>query len=189
MKHLIYILTFLLCLASMQSQELEVPINIQVPMFNKIFHYERNLSNRKKKEINVGIIYQNHSRKSLHCRNECKREFNGVNQYIGDKKIKIIDINISDPSDINLYNSHVGLDIIIICPLKQIDINEIANICKNKDIITFALSPSYFNRYLITATITKELNKSRITINLKSAQEEGADFSSKLLKLSKVVNK
>lgn len=189
MRYLIYILILLFSLANIYSQDLEVPINVQVPIFNKIFHYERNLNKRSQKYVNVGIIYQNHIRKSLHCRNECKMQFTGVNGYIGDKKIKIVDINITDPSEINIYHSHVGLDIIIVCPLKQIDINEIVSICKNKDIITFALSPDYFYKYPFTATIVKEINKSRITINLKSAQEEGANFSSKLLKLSKVVNR
>lgn len=189
MKYLIYILIMLANIANVHSQDLQVPINVQVPIFNKIFHYERNLVKKSKKEIYVGIVYQNHLRKSLHCRNECKKQFTGVYEYIGDNKIKIVDINITDPSDLNIYYSHVGLDIIIVCPLKQIDINEITNICKSKNIISFALTPAYFHKYTFTATIEKEMDKSRITINLKSAKEEGANFSSKLLKLSRVVNK
>ncbi len=188
-KILFTILTFFCLTIASVSQTPKVPLELQIPLFNKIFQYERNITSCDKEKITVGIVYQSHIRKSQYCRNECVKHFSGVNQYIGNKRISLVDINIVDPSDISVLNTHIGLDIIVICPLRSIDLREISKLCKSGSIITYSLIPSYVFDYNLSVAIESIEAKPQITINLKSARQEGANFSSQLLKLAKVINK
>lgn len=188
-KTFIYGLLFFVLLLNCYAQLVDVPINLQIPIFYKIFQYEKNLKNSKNNTVNIGIVYQEKYRISLNYKNECEKFINADRSIkIGGKEVNLYKIDISDASDLEYYNKKNKLDVIIITPLRSIDLQEISGTCKDNKIISFSLVPDYFYDYGFAITLENIGDKTQIDINLKSAKQEGADFSSKLLKLAKVIN-
>ena len=66
-------------------------------------------------------------------------------------------------------------------------IDNIIDISRREKIITLTGVPEYVNMGLAVGIDIRE-NRPQIVINMSAAKAEGADFSSQLLKLSKIVD-
>jgi hypothetical protein len=99
-----------------------------------------------------------------------------INYYYMD----IDEVNIQD--EISKHN----INLIFVCPLRGISLETITSLCREKKILSFADVSSYVENKL-SVGIEMKGEKPQIIINLKNSKAEGADFSSQLLKLSRVI--
>ncbi len=78
------------------------------------------------------------------------------------------------------------VDILYVSPLRAYDIQEILNISRNNKIITITGIQNYCENG-VSICVGQKGGNPQIIINLTSAQLEGADLSSQILKLAKVI--
>ena len=83
MKSIIKILIFFFFSLAVIGSEIEIPVNIQIPIFNKIFALERTLIKKieKKDELNIAVLYQNKYRNSLNSYNSIVEQYKKYNTF------------------------------------------------------------------------------------------------------------
>jgi len=167
------------------GQQMPIPIDVQWNLFPKILQFDRNLHQRVGDEMVIGILYQERYRVSLTSKEEIISVTTSMRK-IDNISVKFVPIKLIDGNFFEKSISDKGIDIIYITPLRAHDIKTIAYICCEHDILTLTGVPEYVEKCIAVGIGEKE-KKPLILINKNAAREEGADFSSKLLKLSKVI--
>ncbi len=170
------------------SQQLTTPVIVHLPIMLKSLEYDRNLMNKNNDVIRIGIIYQEQFRPSLNTKNQLLR-------YIADKNIKnlakfkleIIPINLSDISEFSSFVENNNIDITYITPLRAVNIDKLAQIQKSKSILSLTGVVEYLDNQ-IPFSVDLVGDNPKIVIDLMNSRLSGADFSTNLLKLAKVIN-
>ncbi len=186
MVSLVCALTFL-CATLSVAQEMAIPVKIQFPLFLKIMVFDRNLKARVGDEIVIGIIYQGRFKRSLKARNE----FVNIMAESSIKKVEDIPIRqVSiDVDEVNLKNavSDSEIDVLYITPVRALEMEKVTSLSRARQITTLTGVPDYIESGVSVGVGTKGQNP-RIIINLPAAKAEGADFSSGLLNLAKIID-
>lgn len=163
-----------------------IPVNIQFQIFFKILSYDKKLDSRGSDGLKFLIVYQKKFRSSLAVHDDIRKmlddyKFNDV------EKIPLT-FHFADIDEISLAESIAKdkINLVYFCPLRGIDIKEISLITRERDVLSFTDVPGYVGEGI---SVGLELinQKPRILINLSASKEEHADFSSQLLKISKIV--
>ena len=171
-----------------QAQDMAVPVEIQYPLFLKILTFDRNLKTRVGKEIIIGIVYQGKFRSSLKTKDELVDVIKKSSiKNVHDIPIKQVSINI-DENDLESTASKLEIDVLYITPIRAVDIESITKLSRKKKIITLTGVTDYVKAGISVVIDVKD-NQPQIVINLPGAKDEGVDFSSQLLRLSKVIMK
>ncbi len=172
--------------ARFHAQEMVVPIKLQLALFLKILPFDWNLKDRVGNEIVFAIFYQNNFGISYNAKE-------GFLKVVKESSVKEIDgiplrfvsIDIEE-TDLAEAITRDNVDILYITPLRAMEIEKITNLSRAQKITTLTGVPDYVESGLAVGVGVKG-EKPLIIINLKAAKAEGADFSSQLLKLAKVI--
>ncbi|UCH96245.1 MAG: DUF4154 domain-containing protein [Candidatus Aminicenantes bacterium] len=169
------------------AEEMEAPIDIQIPLFLKILPYDRNLEKRVGDEIVIGILYQEKFRTSLNVKNQIEDYLkNSGNKKIEDIPFRCVSINLRSLSEVKTTLAREEVDIVYITPLRAIAVETLVSVCRSMGITSLTGVPAYCELG-IAISIGSKGESPLIIINLTGARSEGADFSSRLLKLAKVI--
>lgn len=191
MKRLILILINILSfsLGTSYSQELSVPVNNQLQIFNKIIFSNKHFMLIAGNTIEVCIIYQKKYRLSSELKSQVLSfiDENSSLKELGDSKINFNILSIENENTLDSYLSSNKVDIIMVTPLRAIDIEQIAKVTRKHNVLSFSFIPGYIESGL-SVGIGSKAGRPQILINLKASKEEGIDFNSQLLKLSRIVH-
>jgi hypothetical protein len=169
------------------AQEISVPVDLQFRLFLKILDFDRNLKTRVGDEIVFGIVYQKTFVESVDTKNELVKAIEqSALKKIDNIPIRYILIELKNENSFVDAVSEEKVDILYITPLRGFDIRILAHVCKAKKIMSLTGVPSYVSLG-ISIGFNLKGQKTEIIINLRSAKAEGADFSSKLLHLTRVI--
>jgi hypothetical protein len=161
-------------------------VNLQYSLFLKILTFDRNLKARAGEEIVIGIVYQKNFRESLNIKEEITKVINeSLTQKIEDIPIRQVPINLNN-TDLDSAVSQMKIDILYLTPLRAVKIEDITKVSRTKQLTTLTGVPDYVESGLAVGIGTKG-DKPLIIINLPASKKEGADFSSQLLRLAKIV--
>lgn len=178
------IVSFLIKASSNES--MEIPATTQIPIFLKILSFDRKLNERSGGELNMLIVYQGNFLSSQLA----SEEVNDALIELSIKKVEGIPVRFYyidlDESDLLEAVIKYKINLIYICPLRGISMGNITSICREKSILSFTGVSSYVESG-ISVGLELRNDRPQIIINLTAAKAEGADFSSQLLKLSKVI--
>ncbi len=174
-------------LFSVHAQEMPVPVNIQVSLFGRILSFDRSFENRAGEEIVVGILYQRTFRPSFNAQENVINLFLEPNAFsIKGKSTRVVAIDISGGPNEETKAMLEGVDVLYITPLRAIDISSIVAQTRAKRIRSLTGVPEYVDAG-VAVGVSMRGERPEILINLTAAKLEGADFSSQLLKLAKVI--
>jgi hypothetical protein len=164
-----------------------VACDIQFDLTLKILTFDRNLRLRVGEEIVLGIVYDSNSPASTQVKMEMERA-------IEDSAFKSVDripirktvLDISRATNWTVDLAKSGVDLVYLTPLREQALLRMLGICRKMRLTSVASLPEYPSR---GATIGFEPpgGKPVIVINLRAAAAEGADFSSRLLSVAKVI--
>jgi len=182
-----HILVLLFISFSLYSQELSVPVNIQMPIIFKILTYTRSSKLSAANPIRIAIFYQKSNRYSLETKNYISEMIEQPEyQKLDSRKIIYSFFSVRDEIEIqNMVNNH-KIDIAYILPLKSINLDELVEIFKKEKILCISSVAEYVMDGLPIGIGTKG-DKPLIMINLSYATETGIEFNSQLLKIAKVI--
>lgn len=186
-KIIAFLLFLLYAMSPALANPMQVPVEVQGPLFIKVLGFEKNHKFRVKKTIKLGVFYTKSSQstrvkkdilnslKKLQKRNKTIGKLSFSIQEIPNQKIlKVKDMHI-------LY----------ITPDSNAYLKSIQQISRKNKVITITGVPEYVKagQVSIGASLKKRNGKMfpNIMINLKVAQAEGSDFSSKLLQIAELI--
>ena len=158
-------------------------------MFIKILSYDRHLINNLIDEVKIGIVYQDKYRTSLNVKNKIEEFMNAPPlKTIESFPCTLISIDAADEEQLKYLIENAGIDILYVAPLRAFDLEIITSISRKNKITTLTGIPEYVDMGIALGLELKG-DKPRIIVNLTAAKAEGADFSSRLLKLARVIEK
>ncbi|MFH1050219.1 MAG: YfiR/HmsC family protein [bacterium] len=184
MNRIILYILIILFSAQLYSQEVEVPIDLQLSIFVKIMPLEKKLSQKisEKKNINILIVYQNKYRPSLNERNNIIAFFRNNEN----KMYSVSDMIFYEENTVKNYILGNKIDVVLITSLRAVDISQLSEISKLTQVLTLTTLASQVEKGL-SVGIEKHKEKPQILINLEQLKREGAVFSSHLLKIARVI--
>ena len=173
----------------LSAQEMDVPVEIQVPLFMKVLTFDRNLEERVGDEIVIAIVYQEKFRKSLNIMLQLENYLNNweIKRVAGIpfRYISIVLDSYSLPEfKAALEKEHV--DVIYITPLRAVTVESLVAVSRPLGITSLS-GVSAYCREGIAVSISTKGGSPVIVINRSVAISEGADFSSRLLKLAEII--
>ena len=164
-----------------------LPAGEQLNVLLKALTFDRNLKERRGERLTIGIVYQDSFKKSMQVKDEMIEAF----KTIPIKEIFGYSLHVV-PIDLRLISLEEAVTtqdvgILYITPLNSYDIQKISELSRRKGVITLSGVPQYSEQG-IAVTVGKKGETPQIIINLDAARAEGADFSSQLLKMAKIVD-
>jgi hypothetical protein len=183
-KIFILIFTFFALTTNFIAEENIIPMNIQIPIFLKILTFEKKIS--EKKEVNILIVHQSKYTESLTFAEETMQIIqNSDSKLFAGIKFYPKYVNIDNTSDISNYLSPDKPNVIIMMPVRAINLTSISKQCNQKKILSLVTVSDYLDSDFSVA-IKERRNKPEIWVNLNSVKNEGALLNSQLLKLVKI---
>jgi hypothetical protein len=176
-------------LEASRAQEGEVPVDVQFQLLLKVLTFNRALSARSGRYYTIGVVYQKKYRPSNDLFNELVELGAGGGGAVptaGAYPCKIQPIEVSDDIDLHAVVRQTQVDLIFLAPLRGIDVADIVQLASEEKILTTSAN-SMDVESGICIGIGQASGKPRILINLSATRASGADFSSKLLKISTVI--
>ncbi|KAA3614047.1 MAG: YfiR family protein [Calditrichaeota bacterium] len=183
----IWFVIFFFISAGIYPQQVDIPVKIQYPLALKILSFERALKKRIGKKLTIGIAYQEKFRGSRNIAEELQTQIaNNFKIKIHGVPVTSVLINLDKTSIENALSS-TDINILYVTPLRVINIQNIQKIARQKNILTLTGVSDYVEDGIMVGIGLKG-GKPNIIINLKEAKTIGADFSSKLLKFSTIID-
>jgi YfiR/HmsC-like len=167
------------------AQSVEVPIDVQVPLFLKATTYDRTFPTKLQKNdvLQVGICYQPDLRTTVAEMEALKAAFETPMTGF---KIRITLINFAEDEDIAAIKAWPTLSAIYITSMRGLDLKTLLEQAQRHQVLTVATDPAIVAK---GTAIGFELvgGRPKFVINRKATIDEGCEFSSQLLKLARVL--
>lgn len=173
-----------------QKQEQQVPIQLRVAIYFKIFKYERTLNKRSKSGINIAFFMTNKKKANRNIKANLIKAI----KTIGIKKLNGLTVNIVDEDITNLVQlkkaiKEKGITHLYIIAKQGDKIDSVAEICRDNSILTVmgVQGIKFVSEGKVDIGLTVEKNKTRIVLNLNLLKKEGIQFPAAFLRLTKIV--
>lgn len=169
------------------AQRIKVPVDVQFKVIPKIISLNKSFSfNSGETDLNIAVLYSSQQRNS-------KQVYEDINNYLNDNGIvvkgkltKILSLDISLNNNLEDYLRENKINVLYITPLRGLDVTKITSICKTANVLSISGVVEYLESD-VSVILNIDDNKLQILINQKSAKREGADFSSRLLRIAKII--
>lgn len=177
----------LACPGTVAAQEMSIPVDFQVSLFSRLLHFDRALG-PPESELTLALVFQGGLRESTQARDEFIAAVDAASgQAVGHRfHVVAIDLGSDDSAEALDRAIPSGVDLMYVAPLRAFSIDALAQFSRSRSIRTLTGVPDYVHRGL-SVGLELEAGSSRILVNRTAAQLEGADFSSELLKLARIV--
>ncbi len=188
-KNVLPVLFLLLGAGLALSQEMEIPVEGQVPIFLNVLTFDRNFSSRMGNEIVCAIVYQKKFRKSLNVKNQFQEYTKkSATVQVEDIPFRCIEIDLHDLFDFEERLRKEKVDVLYLTPLRAVSIESLVTVTRSLGITSLTGVVEYCKAGAAVSIGTRG-GAPLIIINYTGATAEGADFSSQLLKLAKVIGR
>ncbi len=167
------------------SQMMPLPVDLQVKLLGKVLQFDREFPQRVGDEVVIGVIYQGRFRESLNALNGLQEAFS-TKPMIGERRVRIVPVELIGDESPERALLASGANVVYVAPLRAVGIDTITKVTRALDLLTCTGVPEYVSDG-IAFGVSLRGDRPVILVNLAASREEGARFSSELLKLSRVV--
>lgn len=167
------------------AQQNSVPIEVQSPLLMKVISFNRNVAQINSPTFVIGVVYQSHNKYSKNIKEELEDFIDNTPATIGNKRVEFVYLDL-DKDNIRSILSYTQVHALYITPLRAYDIAEILAATRELKILSLTGVESYVEKG-VSVGIGQKSDKPLILINLNACKSEGVNFSSQLLKLSKII--
>ncbi len=168
------------------NQPAQVPMPAQIHLLLKVLTAERNRPLETRQALAIGIVYRRDSEDSKDVKDRFAAEIakGTADHQVPPVRVGLVDV--SNPAHLESALARTNPDILYVCPLPGFDLDAIVSLSRARKILTFTGDPAYV-RSGLSVGFGPDRGEARILINRKAYLAEGADFSSKLLRLAQVI--
>jgi hypothetical protein len=169
------------------AQDMPVPVGLQAQIFIKVLLFDRTYERRTEGGLVVAVLYQEGFRRSLLAREEfVAAAADWVDQSSRTVSFRSVSIDVNHAAVLSESLAAAGADILYVAPLRSYDVGQIARTACDMGLPAYTGVPEYLSSGLAVSLDLQD-NKPRILINLKAAKEMGAEFSSQILSLARII--
>jgi hypothetical protein len=180
-------LLVLLCTSSLRAEVDQLPFDLQAKLLLKILVFDRNLEKRVDSTVVVGIMYDPENQESNKAKSGlCRALDNYLKKKVKGFAISYRNLEYTSTSDLSSKMKSYGITVLYVTPGNVGNLEGLIGASQKNSVLTASCVGEYVEKGISVGLGLKN-NKPQITINLPSAQAEGCDFSSQLLKLAKVI--
>ena len=169
---------------------MDAPAEIQIPLLYKILTFDRKLGDRAPgDDIVIAIVFQTGYRASVVARDQVEDTVKRLrDSTISGHPVHWVAVELNDVESLRLSLIHHRVDVIYVTPLRGVELDPIKVAARAAGVTTFTGVPGYVERGLALGVgIARE--RPQIIVNLGAARAEGSDFTSQLLRVSRVIEK
>jgi hypothetical protein len=180
--------TMLLGGSSAHAQEMAAPAGIQVPLLFKILTFDRRMGTRPPGHVIViAVVFQTGYRASLVARDQVVDALEAMeHSTISGHTVRWVAVELKNREQLRLALIHERTDVVYVTPLRGVDLDAIMRTARGAGMTTFTGVPLYVEQGLALGIgIVRE--RPQIIINLSATRAEGSDFTSQLLRVSRVI--
>jgi hypothetical protein len=173
---------------SAYAQEMDAPLEVQIPLLYKILTFDRRLGERAPgDDIVIAILYQTGYRGSVVARDQAVDALKRMgDSTISGHAVHWLSVELTGVEALRLSLTRNRADVIYVTPLRGVELDPIKVVARAAGITTFTGVPRYVERGLALGVgIARE--RPQIIVNLEAARAEGSDFTSQLLRVCKVL--
>jgi YfiR/HmsC-like len=163
-----------------------VPVATQAALLLKVLEADRNLRPRDRADLVIGIVYQRSSRASRDVAERFAAEVERATERDGALRARSGLIDVSAPGALAEGVAALDPGALYVAPLEGFDVGRIVALSRSLKIRTATGVPAFVEDGLAVG-FESDRGAPRIVINREASRAEGADFSSKLLKLARPV--
>jgi len=168
-------------------QDMPVPMEIQLPLLLKILSADRQLRERAGDELVIAVFYQPRYNASVEAMETLLKEADRpIDPPIPDQPIRLVPVPLEGEPNWDSLLSALEVDVCYLAPLRATGLAPILSATRARKIVTCTGVPEYVESG-VTVAFGAKAGKPQIIINLESARAEGADFTSQLLKLARII--
>lgn len=165
--------------AAAGASEALVPVDVQLAVFANVWKLDRNFA--AEQGVTIAVVYQETYAPSV----VAKEEVLAAARRAG-PALRCVAVDVTDPETLRVRLQAVPAQVFYVAPLRAVDVREVARIGRARGIRTVTGVPAYVEQG-IAVGVSLRRNRPLILIHLEAARAEGADFSSQLLALARVV--
>lgn len=176
----------MICTQSIFGQRNKVPVDVQIKVIPKILSLNKTFLVDTDDNLNGMIIYSNDQRNSKQIFDSFRENLKGKKITVNSRVVKILSFDIKKLKELRKYIKENNIRAIYITPLRGVDISSITKICREEDVLTITGVDEY-KENMVSVILGLNKSKLQIMINQKSAKSEGANFSSRLLKIATLI--
>lgn len=169
-----------------RAQEVAVPVETHLPLLAKILEYDRSFKERDRSVVVLGVIYQKSWRKSALVFDELVSLASRPSFTMGRLPVRIAPIDVSGTTELRHTLEQLRPDVLYLAPVRGIPLDEITRVSAQQQCRTVTGVPEFVEEG-IAIGIGVRNDRPLIVVNLPAAKACGADLSSQLLRLARVV--
>lgn len=188
-----YIIKFLLiCVLiganNLFAQRIKVPIDVQLKVIPKIISLNKKFTFQdNNKSLNMAVLYSSEQRSSKQVKEDLEKYLEETKMVVRGKVMNITTIDISSTNNIEEFFINNKINVLYICPLRGVDISKLVSICKDENVLSITGVVDYIEND-VAVILDIDDSKLKILINQESAKSAGVDFSSRLLRIAKIID-
>lgn len=164
---------------SLRAGEPLVPASVQLAVFAKVWTLDRNFPEGG--DVRMTLLYQGHYRDSVAMRDEIALAAPAVPGLL----CTFIDLD-TDESSLDRLLKPADVQVIYVAPLRGFDVARITRLARSRHLRTVTGVPEYVSQGVALGLMVRK-DRPLILVNLDAARAEGSEFSSQLLKLTRIV--
>jgi len=184
-----YLFSIILACAAAETlfaQTVDVPVEVQLPLFSKILTYNRAMQSRAGDRIVLGILYQHTFKGSAAVKDEIVKVIAETRDAtLGGIPVTVELIDLAGAAEVGSALDARKVTVAYIAPLRAYDLETLLDATRQRKILTLTGVSNYVERG-VSIGIGMRDQRPQILVNLPSAKAEGADFNSHFLKLVRV---
>jgi hypothetical protein len=168
---------------TVQAQEMEIPVAVQLPLFLKVMSFDRQLSSRGGGTLVLAIAYQSGYRASADAKEEAWRAASNIREISG-MPLSIVAIDL-DREDAAAALTRGRVTLLYLTPVRGVDVKELGGVARAAHVTTLTGVVRYVELGLAVGVRLRG-DRPRIVVNLAASRLEGAELGAELLKLAEV---
>lgn len=173
--------------SALTAQEPPVPIRDQYLIFLKALTYDRNLRTRCADTVKLGVLYQSTYHQSENAREQLMsigRELASL--HVDGLPVRIIPIDLSTGKNLEAEVRAHRVNTLYVTPMRSLDMKRISSMTRKDKMLTLTGVTAYVERGL-SLGVESRGGRASLVVNRRASLAEGADFTSQLLELVRIV--
>lgn len=184
----IFLLVILITTLSLigQDERPDTSVDVHLPLIFKILSLDRNVADDMGSEARMGVLFQPKYRSSYLNKENVMGFMKEYDQARNEPQVRCEPMELNDLSDLEAQLKAGRIEALYLTPLRAVDLVALTAMARKYGVRTFTGVSAYTIEGVAVAIGLKGDNPQMI-INLKAARGEGADYSSYVLRLAKVI--